>query len=501
MRTYISISIIILLLSSCRKDCLEKGKCEPNNYISTYLIEQTTPVANGTVYYIDSENGKKKNSGTSTDDAFESIKQLKDITFNAGDQILFKRAQIHFGEFELKQSGTATDRIYIAAYGTGDIPVVKSEDGSNLKSTTRTIFLNQANYVTIQNLNIHGGEQAILLSNANYTIIEGCRIGEKSASGLRATGEYSDGTGSNNGIVHNCLIYSGESGNIGDRQSTDGIQLMDGASNWHIHNNEFKAWSHSAMSIKQLYSLKENNNNIIDHNLFDCGDIDYMRALDITGGDHKVENNVFQQNIIRDQTVTSHLHGNSNTVAYNLFLGLKSSDESTQPWALDFHVITTSSGTVDKDKMVCYDNKIYNNVIYNFSGGVGVRILNAKNGANNIVHDNEIVNNIFYNVTNPIDLDSEPTGTKISNNIFYIPSSSPQFKHNYLSYSLTNFEALNANIINNIDGNPMFINTSSEDFNLTAGSPAIDNGINVNYVLDYNGNSVNGNPDIGAFEY
>ena len=140
-------------------------------------------------------------------------------------------------------------------------------------------------------------------------------------------------------------------------------------------------------------------------------------------------------------------------------------------------------------------------MIYNFSGGVGIRILKAKNGANNIVHDNEIVNNIFYNVTNPIDLDSEPTGIKISNNIFYVPSSSPQLIYNYSSYSFSNFEALSSMHLNNIDSNPLFINSVSENFHLLLESSAVDNGINVNYLVDYDGNSMNGNPDIGPFEY
>ena len=60
MRIHTSIIIALTVIISCRKDCLETENCEPNNYNSLYIIEQNTPTATGTVYYIDSENGHKK---------------------------------------------------------------------------------------------------------------------------------------------------------------------------------------------------------------------------------------------------------------------------------------------------------------------------------------------------------------------------------------------------------------------------------------------------------
>lgn len=60
-----------LFLLACKKDCLEKGKCELSTYSSTYLIEAVAPVSSGQKYYIDAEKGKKNNSGKSESEAFK----------------------------------------------------------------------------------------------------------------------------------------------------------------------------------------------------------------------------------------------------------------------------------------------------------------------------------------------------------------------------------------------------------------------------------------------
>lgn len=499
--TSFGVLFLLIALLSCKKDCLEKEKCIPSDYSSSYLIEQITPPSNGTTYYIDAEDGKKGNDGKSIEKPFKEIKQLDDIELKAGDHILFKRDQFHFGDLKIETSGTENDRIFIADYGAGDLPLVKSKD----KKDGKTIYLFNANYITIQNLNIQGGAHSILLDGSSYAMIQGCRIGEESQSGIRATGRYSETSGSNNGHIRYCLIYSGLAGDLGDLQSTDGIQLMDGASNWQVHENEFKAWAHSAMSIKPIYTSLNSNNNIIEYNLFDCSDIDYMRALDITGPLNRASNNVFQKNIVKNQTVTSHLHGNDNTIAYNLFIGLKTTSASTQPWAIDFHVFTGNSGGVDRTEYVCFNNKVYNNVFYGFENGVGIRALNSKNGTTNFVHDNEVVNNIFYNVGTSIEIDTEPTALTITNNLFYSVGASSSFVFENTTYDLANFASITGIdgflIENNLEDNPQFVSPSSENFTLLSGSLAIDSGLDVGFSSDFNGNPIIGSPDIGAFEF
>lgn len=158
-----------LLLASCRKkDCLLSGDCSPNAYQSSYLIEQSVPAPNGESYYIDSEDGSNNNSGLSENDAWETTAPLGETDLQAGDHLYFKRGQMHFGQLWIKNSGTANERIVISSYGSGDMPIVKHSHKKEI-----AVFLDGADYVTLQNLNIHGGYEAIALAEADYAIIEG----------------------------------------------------------------------------------------------------------------------------------------------------------------------------------------------------------------------------------------------------------------------------------------------------------------------------------------
>jgi hypothetical protein len=494
----------LLALFACKKDCLKKDKCELSTYTSSKLIEYSAPSSDGQIYYVDGEEGKKSNDGKSEDSAFKDIDQINDLTLSPGDQVLFKRGQIHYGVLTIEQSGTDLKNIYLADYGAGNLPVIKSFDGKP-SSNESTIYLTKADYVVIQNLNIQGGLYALSISNSNYTLLQGCRIGERSHAGVLATGKYSEGEGSNYGKMQHCLVYSGLSGDLGDGQSTDGINMSDGASNWTVIHNEFKAWAHSAVSIKQLANLKENNNNRIEYNLFNCEDIDYMRALDISGGDQLCQNNIFRYNTIRNQSVTSHVHGNSNLVAYNLMLGLTESDATEQPWAFDFYCIINKSGNPERDQLVCYDNTVANNLVYNYASGQGIRVIKSKSDAAFEVHDNRVVNNIFFNVHTPYQTDSEPQTNAFENNIVYNTSSAANFIYDYQDYNLAAFEALSGNqnnvIQNNMEVNPQFIDAALENFGLTAGSLAIDAGLDVGELIDFLGAPINGTPDIGPFEF
>jgi hypothetical protein len=230
-----------------------------------------------------------------------------------------------------------------------------------------------------------------------------------------------------------------------------------------------------------------------------------MRALDISGGDQLCQNNIFRYNTIRNQSVTSHVHGNSNLVAYNLMLGLTESDATEQPWAFDFYCIINKSGNPERDQLVCYDNTVANNLVYNYASGQGLRVIKSKSDAAFEVHDNRVVNNIFFNVHTPYQTDSEPQTNAFENNIVYNTSSAANFIYDYQDYNLAAFEALSGNqnnvIQNNMEVNPQFIDAALENFGLTAGSLAIDAGLDVGELIDFLGAPINGTPDIGPFEF
>lgn len=78
----------------------------------------------GTIYYVDSENGNDTNNGTSEGTAFRTIEKINSIEFQPGDQILFKCGGTWTGALMPKGSGEEGNPITIGSYGEGPKPVI-----------------------------------------------------------------------------------------------------------------------------------------------------------------------------------------------------------------------------------------------------------------------------------------------------------------------------------------------------------------------------------------
>lgn len=69
----------------------------------------------GTIYYVDSENGNDTNNGTSEGTAFQTIEKINSIEFQPGDQILFKCGGTWTGALMPKGSGVGGEDTFITA--------------------------------------------------------------------------------------------------------------------------------------------------------------------------------------------------------------------------------------------------------------------------------------------------------------------------------------------------------------------------------------------------
>ncbi len=496
---------MLLAFQGCKKDdCLLTGDCEPSTYQSTSWVEQPVPVASGNIYYIDAEGGNDENSGLSESAAWQTTSNIRKTDFQPGDHIYFRRDQLHFGQLTLDDSGTENDRIVISSYGSGEAPIVKH---SNPRETA--FFLDGADYVTIQNLNIHGGYTAIALEEADYAIIEGCRIGENSTVGIKASARDDERDGSDHGMIRYCLIYSALEGAVGDLQGTDGIQLGDGASYWEVYLNEIKDWAHTGINVYQIFSTAEEAYNKIYANIFKCDGIDYMRAFSFQGGENGPHHNEFYSNRIFGQTTASHLHGHQNIVCYNIFDGIALSDASTQPHAVDFHVFRNRQrGAEVKDELLCRDNQFFNNLILNCEGPAIV-FFKPMNGTVFTVTNNTVRNNLVVNSTVGIQMPPDDYRSTITNNLFYSPNGSVSFSYDDNLESLTQFEARdgqNGDVIsNNLEADPLLrildpVPFGIANYSLENGSPAIDAGAPHDWPTDHYLLLIDGTPDIGAVE-
>lgn len=141
-------------------------------------------------------------------------------------------------------------------------------------------------------------------------------------------------------------------------------------------------------------------------------------------------------------------------------------------------------------------NQFYNNVIIGFDSGSGSPGVVSIIGTGNLLY-----NNTVYNTTNGIGFfvyTADAINTVLINNISYNPGGGG------VGYQDNGVGTTQANNLFSSVTNPQFLNTSTFDFHLQAGSPARDTGQTVAAVtVDYAGvpRPQNGTYDIGAYEY
>lgn len=79
-------------------------------------------------YYIDATNGNDNNNGLSVSTPWKTISKVNNQTFNAGDQILFKRNEIWNGErlYIENITGSTANNVTYSDYGNGEKPIISS---------------------------------------------------------------------------------------------------------------------------------------------------------------------------------------------------------------------------------------------------------------------------------------------------------------------------------------------------------------------------------------
>ena len=83
---------------------------------------QLPKLSGGTTYYVDAENGSDANSGTSPDQAWQTLEKVNSHVFYGDDQLLFKAGNTWTGKLWPKGSGVDGHPIRIGSYGEGAQP-------------------------------------------------------------------------------------------------------------------------------------------------------------------------------------------------------------------------------------------------------------------------------------------------------------------------------------------------------------------------------------------
>ncbi len=418
------------------------------------------------------------------------------------------------------------DKQYNILYLVSDIDPSTLEIKSS--SNYFTIRGNQADNVTIQDIEIRGGYgPSIWIRNSKNLVIKNCNIGKYARTGI-LIGDDSEYVIIKDNIIDSdwdgSLVY-GENGGINnsekklnsDRGVSNGIQFYDGVINSYIIKNQIKDWGHSGIEFlgDEVGKNGVNNNGILS-NTITGENLSYGRAIGIDGILNKCRGNVFKYNFIKDCKAPIQFNGNNNIFHHNIVENTKNSP--CKPNEFSGKGIELSIYGFD---FVCQSIRIDNNVFIE-NDSYGVAITNYYNGIdnslgvehkvsniyirNNIILNNNIANNLINEGIYVESLTSSLVDIRIQNNLIYDTINVNDTVLVDYRGTLTNIEtgAPIGNDIyeNNIHENPNFSNLNN--YNLSNSSPCINAGVNVEYepyATDFDGDIFPINkPDIGTQE-
>ena len=367
--------------------------------------------------------------------------------------------------------------------------------------------LNNSDYIKIVDLDFQGGaSSSIYLNNNKGWKIINCNIGKNAAVGVKIKN-------SSDILIRSCnmdanftvdqsTLPPGGSG-IDYSGCDDGIFVTTGSSNIEIDRCYFKNWGHASFSSNTTDSLNKVSGIKFYNNELTTPDIIYGGRIAYSGYS---EDGEYYNNYIHDISVQNQLGGSRNHFHNNIIDGV-----------LDSPLKTDAIGAgikLSNYNIQVKNNIIENNVISNTENeGIIIYSINFDypgEFSGNIIRNNIVYNcgKILNNVGIQFHKDSLGQGiynNLMQNNLVYSDSTNQtcRYQYNGTVSDVATFNNQDADISNNIDNNPMFIDALNANYHLLGNSPCIDAGTTAITGSDYEYNPIPlmEKPDIGAFEY
>ena len=428
-------------------------------------------------YYLDSNNGIDESDGLSEENAWKSLERAMQTKLNPGDVIRIKRGSKLSGSFIINDSGTSEKPILLTDYGDKELPLPaltnpvfepKNNDFGNcirLKgsfiivenmycyNTPADLPQNTGGFLTMWELG------AIYIDkNAQHCIVRNNELFDCGV-GIKSYGPYAK---IEHNYIHDCnqVLKKWGWGPIaiwlgGDNQEVSynrivNYKVVDPNITWGPNSYGGGA-DGGAIEIDDARYPKSNIS--IHHNYSrDCQGFIEVTWTDVAQNPPYLNFSI-HHNVSDDyQQFIAMWRGANFSIENNTIIRRK---KNVNDWGV-FNITQYNSKNLIRNNIVVVENDI---VVFNL-GILG----NAQ--PNNIIE-----NNLYWAASGELNIGLEESGSKA---IF----SNPKF----LNYS-------NAN--------------KASDFSLSENSPAIDKGLNLGYLIDFNDITIPQNllPDIGAFEF
>ena len=400
-------------------------------------------VVQATGYYV-SNSGSDSAVGTSSSAPWASLTKVNSFPFVPGDTIYFNRGDTWIGLLSISRSGTASQLITYSAYGGGQKPII-----SNSGSYSRSVYIT-ASWIVVDGLLLRDSTEAGVRINSPgaNNVVSNCEITAVGEGVLVANSNNNLITGN---VIHDNKMVVNTPTPTNDDYGDNGVVIDTGL------NNE--------VSYNTIYNCVAPS--------YDYGtDGGAFELYGTTDGTYIHHNNVYENNGVLEMGAPSISDtANNVVVAYN----------------------------------VMRNNLQGGGVIYaHNSGTFGVMVDNLRIENNTIVETKYTSGKILGSSASP------PSGMlSFTNNIVYLTASGVNFSnYAFTTRSHNLYNVLPGSFLGGLQageivGDPLFSNSQANDYHLQEPSPAIDKGLALGYLKDFDGNTVpfGSAPDIGAYEW
>jgi hypothetical protein len=417
-----------------------------------------TPVT----YYVDCTYGKDTNAGTTESTAFGNLYKISQLPLMPGDNVLLKKGCTWQQTMIINASGSNLSNITISSYGSGEMPLIKS---NTTYAYPITIF---GNYVKVDGISFLG---------IAPSTVAGCQnvgVGDIKGVFLKGTASYN--------TVQNSRFEGFSDGMAID---TNGKYNVVRYNNFVNNNMMTKVTSGGDDDYGAIGISLFGDNNEVYNNTFSGGDAcsyDYGRdgsAVEIYGG---IGNKVYRNRSTNNDTFTElgNYRSANNSFYYNI---VTASNEKAS-------FLVTRGPSVSFGPVL--GTKAYNNTVY-LTGAKGTAVMCAGGCDSTVL---TLKNNIIWS---EYSIGFSDNTFSESNNIFWKTGGSP-----LVQFTRTDGSTGHSSTSKTVD--PKFKDLANGDFNLLSDSPAIDQGdseaVSLGFTPDFNsvGVPLGNGIDIGALE-
>lgn len=269
---------------------------------SSVCVNADAAEKSGTVYYVSSRNGDNANTGTSENEAWETLDHLKSVSLKPGDEILLEKGSEFYGFIHLKDvHGRADAPIKIGSYGTAESRPVIHADGQGIW------YQSYGNTMDNRNHRSKGYvSSAILLYDVDFVEISGLELTNRSDDFT-----YFKGAASSASEIDDRMDRTGVSGIAKDGGTMEHIYLND----LYIHdvdgNIEDKHMNNGGIQMNVLPPANEAETGIAryhDVKVTNCHVKDVSRAGICVG--YTYQGGRFNGSAISDETAKTYGHTN-----------------------------------------------------------------------------------------------------------------------------------------------------------------------------------------------